>query len=133
MNRNEIKSSSDLYLYKAIVDLNSARFLLKAFESEELEIDIEKIYFELQQCAEKLLKAALSKKGIEFKKLHDIEYLIELCRENGIDLVDGIDTLIELSDYAVDGRYALIHDDMNESEKYITILKKLILEIQSAN
>jgi len=34
--------------------------------------------------------------------------------------------LIELSDYAVEGRYSIIHDDLNESEKYIEIIERLI-------
>ena len=43
------------------------------FNTDEIEIDIEKIYFELQQSGEKLLKSMLSKKAIRFPKSHDIE------------------------------------------------------------
>jgi len=51
-----------LFLYKALVDLNSGKYLLEAFNSNKIEIDIEKIYFELQQSAEKLLKSILCTK-----------------------------------------------------------------------
>ena len=126
MNKNDIKNSADMFLYKAIVDLNSAKHLLEAYNSDELEIDIEKIYFELQQCGEKLLKSMLSKKAIRFPRSHDIEQIIELCQENEIVLVEDIEYLIELNDYAVEGRYSIIHDDINEADKYIVVLERLI-------
>jgi HEPN domain-containing protein len=126
MNKNEIKNSADMFLYKAIVDLNSAKYLLEAFNDDKIDIDIEKIYFELQQSAEKLLKSILSKHAIIFPKSHDIEQIIDLCKQHGIELVESAEMLIELSDYAVEGRYSIIHDDLNESEKYIEIIEKLI-------
>jgi len=126
MKKNNIKNSSDMFLYKAIVDLNSGKYLLDAFNEDKIEIDIEKIYFELQQCAEKLLKSILSKYSIEFPKTHDIEQLIECCLDNNINLIKNIDTLIELSDYAVEGRYSIIHDDINEADIYIQIIEEII-------
>ena len=59
MNKNDLHSSADMFLYKAIVDLNSGTYLLEAFNANKIEIDIEKIYFELQQSSEKLLKSIL--------------------------------------------------------------------------
>jgi len=132
MNKSEINSSADMFLYKAIVDLNSGRYLLKAFNEDKIDIDIEKIYFELQQSGEKLLKSLLSREGIKFPKSHDIEQIIELCEECNISLVDDIECLIELNDYAVEGRYSIIHDDINEADKYIVILEKLV-EIGKCN
>jgi len=131
MNKDNLNSSADMFLYKAIVDLNSGTYLLEAFNTDKIEIDIEKIYFELQQSAEKLLKSILCKNDIQFPKTHDIERLIELCEINNIVLVADVDTLIELSDYAVDGRYSIIHDDINEAEKYIVIINKLIVSIKA--
>jgi len=129
MNKSDIKNSSELFLYKATIDLKSAKYLLDGFENDLIEIDIEKIYFELQQCAEKSLKSILSANNISFPKTHDIEQLIDKCIENKIELLNDIVTLIELSDYAVEGRYSIIHDDINESNKYIEILNKLIDKI----
>ena len=39
MNKSEIKNSADMFLYKAIVDLNSGTYLLKAFNEDEIECD----------------------------------------------------------------------------------------------
>jgi len=130
MNKNDIKNSSDLFLYKAIIDLNSGRYLLDAFNADKVEIDIEKIYFELQQSTEKLLKSILCKNAINFPKSHDIEQIIDLCTEQNIKLVLNIERLIELSDYAVDGRYSIIHDDINEAQEYIDILESLVTFIK---
>jgi len=126
MKKSDIKNSSDIFLYKAIVDLNSGKYLLKAFNDDIIEIDIEKIYFELQQSAEKLLKSILSYNHINFPRSHDLEYIIEICEENNITLIDNIEYLVELNDYAVDGRYSIINDDINEADRYISILEKLV-------
>ena len=131
MNKKDIKNSTDMFLYKATIDLNTAKYLLEAFNNDKIEIDIEKIYFELQQSSEKLFKAILSQNNIKFPKIHDLEQLIEICTTNNIKLIDNIDLLIELSDYAVDGRYSIIHDDINEADKYIQIIEQLMLIIKT--
>jgi len=130
MKKSEIKNSAELFLYKANVDLKSAKYLLDGYENDLIDIDIEKIYFELQQCAEKSLKSILTKNNIKFNKTNDIEYLIDKCNENNIELIEEIEELIELSDYAVEGRYSIIHDDINESNKYIKILDILLSDLQ---
>ena len=127
MLKSDIKNSADLFLYKAIIDLNSAKYLLEGFNKDNVEIDIEKIYFELQQSAEKVLKSLLSRHGIKFPKSHDIEQLISMCEEAAIPLIQGIEKLIELSDYAVEGRYSIISDDLNDSEMFIGLIQKLII------
>lgn len=126
MKKNDIKNSADMFLYKAIVDLNSAKYLLNGFNENNIEIDIDKIYFELQQSAEKTLKSILSKHSITFPKSHDIEQLINLCVNNNISLVDDVERLIELSDYAVEGRYSIIGDDINDSDDFIALIETLI-------
>ncbi len=131
MNKCDIKNSADMFLYKAIVDLNSGKYLLEAYDADEIEIDIEKIYFELQQSGEKLLKSILSREAIRFPKSHDTEQIIELCEEHEILLVEDIECLVELNDYAVEGRYSIIHDDINEADRYIVILERLMEVIKS--
>jgi len=76
MNKSEIKNSADMFLYKAIVDLNSAKYLLEAFNDDKIDIDIEKIYFELQQSAEKLLKSILSNTQSFFRKAMTLNSLL---------------------------------------------------------
>lgn len=126
MKKTDIKSSADMFFYKATIDFNSAKALFELFEANKLDIDIDKVYFELQQSAEKLLKAILSKNGIKFNKTHDIDKLISLCDENSIELIDNIDELISLNDYAVEGRYDIICDDIEDSDQYFIIVEKLI-------
>lgn len=126
MKKTDIKSSADMFFYKATIDFNSAKALFELFEANKLDIDIDKVYFELQQSAEKLLKAILSKSGIKFSKTHDIDKLISLCDENSIELIDNIDELISLNDYAVEGRYDIICDDIEDSDQYFIIVEKLI-------
>lgn len=126
MKKNDIKNSADMFLYKAIIDLNSAKYLLNGFNEDNIEIDIDKIYFELQQSAEKTLKSILSKHSITFPKSHDIEQLINLCVNNNISLVDDVERLIELSDYAIEGRYSIISDDINDSDDFIALIESLI-------
>ncbi|MEA3499226.1 MAG: HEPN domain-containing protein [Campylobacterota bacterium] len=126
MKKTDIKSSADMFFYKAGIDFNSAKALFELFEANKLDIDIDKVYFELQQSAEKLLKAILSKNGIKFGKTHDIDKLISLCDEHSIELIDNVDELVSLNDYAVEGRYDIICDDIEDSGQYFIIVEKLI-------
>jgi len=126
MNKENIKSSSELFLYKAEIDLNTAKYLLDGFNDGKLDIDLEKICFESQQCAEKLLKAILSKNNVVFPRTHDLEDLIDLCNDNGIELAEKVELLTDLTEYAVQGRYAIIHDDIADAGKYIDILENFL-------
>lgn len=47
-------------------------------------------------------------------------------KENKIKVFDGSKRLIDLSEYAVEGRYAVIYDDLEDANKYIKILEKLV-------
>jgi HEPN domain-containing protein len=61
--------------------------------------------FHAQQAAEKLLKAVLAKRSVEFQRTHDLRYLAELAEGNEIELPVSVDELDELTDYAVPLRY----------------------------
>ena len=132
MKKNEIQNSADLFFYKSNSDLNSAKFLLKAIESSEVDIDLETVMFHLQQSAEKLLKSILSYNRIKFLKTHDIEELINMCIEKKINLVKNVQYLINLTAYAVEGRYAIIHDDLNDIYTNIKILDTLYAKVQES-
>jgi len=126
MKKNEIKNSADLFFYKAQIDLTAAKYILESFNAGKLEIDFEIIYFHLQQCTEKLLKSLVSKNKIRVLRTHDIEDLIELLEEHNIYTINNIESLERLSQYAVEGRYAIIHDDLDDVDKYIVILDELL-------
>jgi len=130
MKKDNIKNSSDMFLYKASMDLNTSIFLLKAFDKGEVEIDFELIYFHLQQSAEKLLKSLLSHMKIRVLKTHDISDLINLLDHNNIKHIENLNELENLTQYAIEGRYAILHDDLDDAEKYINILEKLTLHVE---
>jgi len=116
----------EIFFNKAKVDYNLAKYGLDGFYNENLEIDLEVINFHLQQCAEKLLKCLLDYNSIKFAKVHDLKLLIKIINDNSIELINNIEELIPLTDYAVEGRYSIMHDDINDVDKYVEILIKFI-------
>jgi HEPN domain-containing protein len=61
--------------------------------------------FHAQQAVEKSLKAALASRGIEFPYTHDLDGLLELCGENGLDVPPELDGVDRLAPYGVHMRY----------------------------
>ena len=115
---------------KAKEDFVAALYLLDGFNNHGLELKLEIIFFHFQQCAEKLVKSILDYHGIKYPHIHDIEKLINLLEENKIYIEVNTETLIKLTEYAVDGRYDIIHDDMEDTSKYIDVLKKFFLHVE---
>jgi HEPN domain-containing protein len=70
--------------------------------------------FHIQQSVEKLIKALFSYHSVRFSKTHDLDELVDLALEHGIALPPLMEKLTELSPYAVEGRYAIIHDDLHD-------------------
>lgn len=111
----------ELFLQKAHADLKSAEIL---FRADDIEIDMSIVLFHLQQAAEKYLKALISHHGTHFEKIHDLRRLIDLCNECGIPLPAYTEDFVELNPFAVEGRYALLHDDMADAERFLGMLKE---------
>jgi HEPN domain-containing protein len=88
------------WIMKALNDLGVARHELNLPEDE---MTTDAICFHYQQAAEKLLKAYLVFKNVEFKKIHQLELLLKICSEQDIDF-KGL-YIGTLSDYAVEIRY----------------------------
>ncbi len=64
----------------------------------------------------------LNQYKIYYPKVHDLDTLFSIAVNNNIELNTDRDILIELNDYAVEGRYAMMHDDMeNIQDIFITI------------
>jgi HEPN domain-containing protein len=72
------------------------------------------------------MKSLLARHEIDYPKVHDLELLADILSENDIQTGLDIEILIELSDYAVEGRYAFIHEDIKEVEKYISMLDRVL-------
>jgi len=124
--KNDFKNYQTLLLHKAIVDFNASKKLLELFEQGNIELDLELIFFHMQQSVEKLLKALLTLHKIPYTKTHDIEQISTLLQNNNITLVENIEQFNSLTNYAVEGRYAMIHDDIEDAHSYITEIKKLL-------
>lgn len=110
---------------KAGVDLKAAKILHSDFVNGDIELDLDVIFFHIQQAAEKLIKALLAYNKVNFPKIHDMEELINILEQNHIIFELEKDKLIDLGDYAIEGRYAVIHDDFEDAEKYILLIEKL--------
>ena len=130
MKRSEIKSSKDLFFYKGSVDFRAAKLLLSAMESEDADFDPEIVLFHLQQAVEKFFKALLSNRHVRIQNSHNLSILKDLCLTSGIPLPQYIDKLLLLTDFAVDGRYSLIHDDMYLCEELLPLTDELLLFVE---
>jgi len=85
---------------KALNDFKVAKHELNLPEDE---ITTDVVCFHCQQTVEKLLKAYLIFKNIDFGRTHHLELLLELCSEQATEFKELY--LGELSDYAVEIRY----------------------------
>ncbi|MEA2019843.1 MAG: HEPN domain-containing protein [Campylobacterota bacterium] len=121
----------EILLKKAKVDLKVSKNLLEDFENGDDELDLDVIMFHLQQSAEKLLKSLLSYSKLHYTKTHDIKSLIDALKDNNIEISIKIELFIPLTDYAVEGRYAIVHDDLSDVDKYIKKLDSLVLFVES--
>jgi len=113
---------------KAKADLTAANVLYERLLKGNSGLDLEVICFHLQQSAEKLMKAILSKNQIDYPKIHDLETLINLLTENNIDLHTNQELLVELNDYAVEGRYAIMHEELDSIKEIFTLVTDMANE-----
>jgi len=63
------------------------------------------IAFHAQQTVEKVLKAVLALREVEFPFTHDLRALEELCASNGIAVPSELENLDLLTPYAARARY----------------------------
>lgn len=97
-------------------------FIIKAKQDIDLVHEVignnnvspEIMLFHIQQSVEKLIKALFSYHSVRFSKTHDLDELAELAVLNDIELPPFMDKLTELSPYAVEARYAIMHDDLHD-------------------
>lgn len=112
----------EILLKKAETDLQGAEVLYK---SDNEFLDVEIIFFHLQQSIQKFLKAVLSYKGIHYTKTHDLEQLFKLLgNEFVLDKLD-IEFIEELNMYAVQGRYDYVYDSLDNVDDFFDISKKI--------
>ena len=99
-SRREPADLAALYAKKANNDATAAREF-----ADNPEISDEIIGFHAQQAVEKWLKAVMASLGLPQQRTHDIDQLVRLLEEHGVDLPAPRARLAELTDFAVPLRY----------------------------
>ena len=83
---------------------------LMTFQDSPSEI----VGFHLQQAAEKLLKAALSAEGVQYRRTHNIGELIHLLEGSDRKVPENLGRLRDLTPYAAELRYDFIPAEEEE-------------------
>lgn len=125
---NKFLHQYEIYYKKATADLVLVQ---QVFELNNSLIDKSIILFHLQQAAEKYLKSLLSFEKIHFGKLHDIKKILDLYIESGIEIPPNAEAFIQLTPYAVEGRYDFIVNDDIDIPRFLTLLEQLKIFIES--
>jgi HEPN domain-containing protein len=71
----------------------------------DLEVDDDTLGFHAQQAAEKLLKALLAWRGVDYPKTHNLRVLMELLTASGVQLPDGLSEITPLTQFGTTFRY----------------------------
>jgi HEPN domain-containing protein len=90
------------WLSKAMNDYKTSEKLL-SYPPEEIITDT--LCFHCEQFVEKILKAFLISKNVDFKRTHNLEYLVKLCTEQDAEFEWMYEVAEKLSEYAVEIRY----------------------------
>jgi HEPN domain-containing protein len=76
----------------------------------------EDLCFEVQQAAEKALKAVMLAKGIKFRLVHNLSEHLTLLERSGVALPDEVKNAAILTDYSVEARYPGPSEPITEGE-----------------
>ncbi len=112
----------EILLKKAETDLQGAEVLYK---SDNEFLDVEIVFFHLQQSIEKFLKAVLSYRGIHYTKTHDLEQLLKLLGTEFVLDTSDVEFIEELNMYAVQGRYDYVSEALDNIDDFFEIAKKV--------
>ena len=74
------------------------------------------IAFHAQQAVEKALKAVLVHRAADFPKTHDLERLVELIQDAGVEWPAQLDAVLSLVPFATQARYPGFDDPITEAE-----------------
>jgi HEPN domain-containing protein len=115
------------WVIKAENDLKTASYILRMSKG----CPTDTVCFHAQQCVEKYLKAFLVVKGIDFPRIHDIEYLVSLLPED-IWLKLSIEEQRRLTAYATVTRYPGDYEPINiaEAKKSVTLARRIRKEMR---
>jgi HEPN domain-containing protein len=80
--------------------------LEKLLDDRDIEDDL--LGFHAQQAAEKMLKAVLAARGVDYPKTHNLRVLIELLSAEGIRLPEKLAEIDRLTQFGTTFRYDTI-------------------------
>ena len=69
------------------------------------------------------MKAVLQEAGIDFEKIHDLDVLLEKCKNFASGLEGHKKELIELSSFAVEIRYPGVRAKKREADDCISVMR----------
>lgn len=85
----------------------------------------ESVGFHAQQVVEKCLKAVLALHRVEFRKMHDLDSLLDLFPQNDLPMPPDAESLDELNPYAVFLRYDLVETQSLDRPKIRTMIQQV--------
>lgn len=94
----------------------------------ENEAPLDAVAFHLQQCAEKLIKAFLNWKEIQYPKTHSLGALLDLAVRPEADLEAFRTALLGMTSYAVEMRY---DDELYPSDIEISTALQNVKELRA--
>jgi HEPN domain-containing protein len=80
------------------------------------EIYWEDLCFQVQQAAEKALKAVMLAKGIKFRLVHNLSEHLTRLEQGGVALPDDVKNTATLTDHSVETRYPRPIEPISERE-----------------
>ncbi len=83
------------------------------------------VCFHAQQCAEKYLKAFLTRHHIEFRRVHDLDELLRLCTQVDEAFKLIFDALMILNPYSVDIRYPGTSATQEDARDAVAAMKQV--------
>ena len=125
---NDKQPVIESWLTKAEHDLTTAHLVFNHLPDYK-----DTVAFHCQQAVEKLLKAYLIHEDIQFRRSHDLIYLLDLAEKPDLFTVDDYNRLARLQDYAVEIRYPndTIFLSQDEIEDALSIADNLSIRINA--
>ncbi len=90
--------------------------LVRAQCDKPEEVFWEDLCFDAQQAAEKAFKSVLLFLGIDFPYTHDVEVLITLLKNHGVEVPEMVADAVRLTEYAVWTRYPATIEPVTEED-----------------
>jgi len=90
--------------------------LVRAQCDKPEEVFWEDLCFDAQQAVEKAFKSVLIYLGIDFPYTHDVEVLITLLKNHGLEVPEIVADAVRLTEYAVWARYPSTIEPVTEED-----------------